>query len=145
MANETYRRPTVAGWLAPVMVGPWISIFLFVTAYAFLGPEWRYVPRWGIWAIGMLSGTVIGAVYVALLALVDVLLLAVKVRMFPTGKRGWLTATLSPLVFMTSYAILRPWAYWKGGPWTVVAILAVPLVVTAIGTRLLTGARVPRS
>ena len=70
--------------------------------------------------------------------------LAVRVRAFSTGKRGWLAATLSPFVFMATYAVLRPWTYWKGGPWTVVAILLVPMVATAIGTRVLYGAKVQK-
>jgi uncharacterized membrane protein YozB (DUF420 family) len=145
MATEQrYVRPTVGGWLTPLLLGPWLSIFVAVTLYAFVGPEFKFISRWIIWAIGMLSGTVLGLTYVLLLALVDVALLAVRVRAFSTGKRGWLAATLSPFVFMATYAVLRPWTYWKGGPWTVVAILLVPMVATAIGTRVLYGAKVQK-
>jgi len=145
MANETYKRPTVGGWLTPLLLGPWLSIFAAVTLYAFLGPEWKYVSRWIIWGVGMLCGGLLGTVYVLMLALVDVALLAVRVRSFSTGKRGWLSSALSPFAFMGVYALLKPWTYWKGGPWTVVAILLVPMAITAIATRVLYGAKVQKS
>jgi hypothetical protein len=103
------------------------------------------VNRWVVWGIGMLAGSIVAFTYMLLLALIDVLLLAIRVRQLPTGKRAWASAFGSPLVFLGSYAVLEPWAYWKGGPWTVLGIVVVPMIVTAIVSRVFFGAKFEKS
>ncbi len=140
-----YVRPTVGGWLRPLLIAPWLSTYGAVTAYAFLGPEIPYTPRWVAWGVGMLAGSIIAFVYVLALTLIDLALLAIRVRQLPTGKGAWLAAFLSPVAFLASYTVLRPWNYWKGGPWAVVAALAIPPLVTAIATRVAFGVKLEKT
>ena len=141
---KRYRRPSIAGWLAPLLLGPWPAIVASVTAYAFWGPAVPYVPRGVVAGVGLLLGALAGSVYIALVAALDVLLLAVRLRTLPTGARGWSTMLASPLAFLLAYNVLRPWTFWKGGPWTVLFVLAIPLVVTAVATRVLFGVRIAK-
>jgi hypothetical protein len=136
LLTPTYKRPSIAGWLTPMLLGPWLSIALVVSGYAFLGPEWAYVPRWGVWGVGMLVGALMGALYIAAAALLDVVLLALRISALPNGKRAWLGALVPPLGFMASYLVIKPWSFWKGGPWTVVGSLLLPPVVAAFASRL---------
>ncbi len=137
--TKPYVRPTVAGWLVPVMLGPWISTYGAVTAYAFLfGPE-RDLTRWGLWILGMGLGTLFAGVYVLALVLVDVLLLAIRQRILPTGGRAWLMAVASPLVPLASYAVLKPWTFYKYGWWGIAAVLLVPILASTATTRVAFG------
>lgn len=150
MANDTkdterYSRPTIKGWAAPLLIAPWASIYGAVSLFAAFGPEFTYVNRWVVWGIGMLAGTVVAFVYMLLLALIDVLLLAVRVRQLPAGKNAWLSAFASPLAFLASYAVLRPWNYWKGGPWVVLGMVVVPMVIAAIVSRVAFGSKIQKS
>jgi hypothetical protein len=145
MAEKRYVRPSIKGWVAPLMLAPWASIYGAVSLFAAFGPEFKYVNRWVVWGIGMIAGTVIAFTYMLLLALIDVLLLAIRVRQLPTGGRAWLSAFGSPLVFLTSYAVLEPWTYWKGGPWTVLGMVVVPMIVVAIVSRVAFGAKIEKS
>jgi hypothetical protein len=139
-----YRRPSIAGWLAPLLLGPWPSILAVVMAYAFLGPAIPYVPRGVVAGVGLLLGALAGSVYIALVAVLDVLLLAVRLRTLPTGARGWSAMLVSPLAFLGAYVVVKPWTFWKGGPWTVLVVLAIPLVITAVTTRVLFGVRIAK-
>ena len=139
-----YVRPTVKGWVFPLMIAPWVSIYGAVSLFSAFGPEFKYVNRWVVWGVGMLAGTIVSFVYMLLLALIDVMLLAIRVRSLPNGKNAWLSAFVSPLAFLASYAVLRPWAYWKGGPWTVLAIVVAPMVISAIVSRVFFGSRIQK-
>jgi hypothetical protein len=143
--SERYERPTIKGWVAPLLLAPWASVYAAVSLFAAFGPEFKYVNRWVVWGIGMLAGTLVSFVYMLLLALIDVLLLAVRVRQLPTGKKAWLSAFASPLAFLGSYAVLRPWTYWKQGPWVVLGVVVVPMIVAAIASRLFFGSKLRRS
>jgi hypothetical protein len=151
MANDTkdgterYNRPTIKGWMAPLLVAPWASIYAAVSLFSAFGPEFKYVNRWVVWGIGMLAGTIVSFAYMLLLALVDILLLAIRVRQLPSGGKAWLNSFASPLAFLASYAVLRPWNYWKGGPWVVLAMVVVPMVVTAIVSRVAFGIKIQKS
>ena len=126
------------------MIAPFITISAAVGLYAALGPEVPYVPRLAVGVIGLLLGGVLGMVYVAMLALIDVMLLAIRVRQLPAGKSAWLASAASPLLFLGSYAVLKPWTYWRGGPWTVLAMVIVPMIVAAFISRLARGSRPSR-
>lgn len=123
------------------MLAPFITISASVALYAAFGPEVPYVPRLAVGIVGLLLGGVLGMVYVAMLALLDVLFLAIRVRQLPTGKGAWLASAVSPLFFIGSYVFLKPWTYWRGGPWTVLAMVIVPMVVAAVASRLVRGSR----
>src|SRR4051812_8993670 len=125
---EKYVRPTIAGWLVPVLFGPWISVYSAVSLYAAFGPEGRFLGRWVVWSLGMLAGSLGAAMYVTLLVLVDLLLLALRQRTLPTGLRGWGMAMGSPLLVMGSYVLFAPHGYYRQGPWAIAAAMLIPMV-----------------
>jgi hypothetical protein len=137
------RGMMIAAWATPLMLGPWLSIAGVVAAYAFLGPEVPYVPRAVVLGVGLALGAVVGALYVAVSAAVDVGLLAIKLRALPTGSSAVLAAMVPPIVFTASYALIQPWRYWRGGPWLVVLLFALPPIVAAIAGRAVFSRRVP--
>jgi len=108
-------------------------------------PEWKYVSRWVVFGVGLAAGSIVSFVYTLLLGLIDVLLLAVRVRTLPTGKNAWLASFGSTLAFLGSYLLIKPWAMYKAGPWVVVGALVVPMLVSAIAARVIYGARVLKS
>ncbi len=142
---ERYVRPTVTGWLGPTMIGPWISVYSAVSLYAAFGPEGRFLGRWAMWAMGMLAGSLVAAIYVLVLVTVDVLLLALRRRMLPTGRRAWGMALGSPLLIGLSYALFAPHGFYKYGPWAIAAALFVPMLVSAFGVRIFAGQKISRS
>lgn len=137
--TERYVRPTVPGWLAPTLLGPFLTVYGVVTAFAALGIDRGPFGKVLGWALGMALGTVWATVFVLVLALFDVALLAVKVRTLPTGKRGWGTALLSPLAVLAVYTVVPPYAFYRSGPWAVVAAALVPMVVVGLGARVAFG------
>jgi hypothetical protein len=142
--SSKYVRPTVAGWLTPTLIAPWLSTYGVVTAAAALGID--HGP-WGKalgWLLGMVVGSVWAFVFCLFLVLVDLALLGIKVRTLPAGKRGWLTSLVSPLMVFGVYTVAPPYAFWKSGPWTVAAVALVPMVVVAILTRVFGGSKPPR-
>lgn len=136
--TERYVRPTVAGWLTPTLIAPWISAYGAVTAIALLHLDGLFGKVIG-WALGMLVGSVWAFVFCTLLVLVDVVLLAVKVRTLPSGKLGWATGLLSPLVVFAAYAVVPPYKFYAAGPWAVAAAVLAPMLLVAIVARVLAG------
>lgn len=143
--SDKYVRPTVGGWLRPTLIAPWLSTYGAVTAIAFLG-----IDRGGLWGkgaawlLGMTIGSVWAFAYCLMLILVDLLLLGVKVRTLPAGKRGWGAAFVSPLACFASYFVIRPYELYPYGPWAIAGAVLAPMVVVAIATRVLTGMKPPR-
>jgi hypothetical protein len=138
---ERYVRPTVAGWLTPTLIAPWISVYAAVTGAVLLGLDWGRAGKIAAWTAGMVAGSVWSFVFCAMLVLVDLGLLAVKIRTLPAGTRGWGMAFVSPLPALGVYAFL-PWkSLGLSGPWTVAAAILIPMAVTAIGSRILAGRR----
>jgi hypothetical protein len=137
--SERYVRPTVAGWLAPTLIAPWVSMVGAVTAFAALGVDWGLFGKVAGWAVGMLVGSVWSFIYCLMLIVVDLLLLAVKVRTLPAGKRGWGVSLLSPLMVFGVYAVAPPYTFWPYGVWTVVGVVLAPMLVVAILTRVFAG------
>ena len=140
---KAYKRPSVGGWLAPAMIGPWLSTYSAVSLYAFLGPELPYVNRWVAWGVGMALGTLFAGFYVLTLVLLDVLLLAIRQRALPTGSKAWLMAMGAPLIPLVSYMVMKPWTFWKYGAWYgVAASILVPVLVSGLGARVAFGEKV---
>ena len=137
--SDRYVRPTIAGWLAPTMIAPWISVYGAITAFAALGVDWGLFGKVAGWTVGMIVGSVWAAAFVAMLALVDVLLLAVKVRTLPSGSRGWATGLLSPLMVFGIYGAAPPHTFWRYGGWGVAAAVLVPMFAIALVTRVAGG------
>lgn len=139
-----YVRPTVAGWLTPTLIAPWISVYGAVTAIAALGIDRGIFGKVLGWAVGMAVGTVWAFVYCTLLVVVDLLLLGVKVRTLPAGKRGWGTGLLSPLAVFALYTVAPPYRFYAQGPWAVAAAVVVPMLLVAVVSRVAFGQRPPR-
>jgi len=142
MSEERYVRPTIGGWIRPVMFGPTLGVYTAVSLYAALGPGGGIVGRWGQWALGMAVGTLVAGIYVVVLALVDVALLALRVRVLPTGRRAWAMSAGSPLLVMLSYAVSSPFSYYRYGPWAIAAAFLAPMLVVATLVRIF-GGKVP--
>lgn len=141
---ERYVRPTVAGWLTPTLIAPWLSVYGAVTAIAVLGIDHGLFGKVLGWTVGMVVGSVWAFVFCTLLVIVDLLLLGVKVRTLPAGKRGWATAFLSPIACLGAYVAVPPYKFYAAGPWAIAAAVAVPMIVVAIAGRVFGGTKPPR-
>jgi hypothetical protein len=142
--SERYVRPTVGGWLRPTLIAPWISTYGAVTAIAFLGIDKGLFGKGVAWALGMTIGSVWAFVYCLMLIVIDLMLLGVKIRTLPAGKRGWAAAFLSPLACFGAYVAVPPYKFYASGPWGVAAAVLIPMVVVAIVTRVFSGVKPPR-
>ncbi len=140
---ERYVRPTVAGWLTPTLLAPWIAAYGAVTAMAALKLDSLFGRVLG-WTLGMLVGSVWAFVFCALLIIVDLALLGVKVRTLPAGKRGWTASLLAPFAVFASYVAVPPYRFYAAGPWAIAAAVVVPMVAVAIASRVLSGTKPPR-
>ena len=136
---ERYVRPTVAGWLTPTLLAPFISVYGAVTAIAALGIDRGVFGKVLGWVAGMAIGTVWAFVFCLFLVFADLVLLGVKVRTLPAGKRGWLTSLLSPLAVFGIYVFAPPYKFYAYGPWAIAAAILVPMLFVAIGTRVFGG------
>lgn len=139
--SERYVRPTIAGWLAPTLIAPWVAVYGAVTAFAALGVDWGLFGKVAGWAVGMLVGSVWAFAYCLMLMVVDVLLLAVRIRQLPTGKRGWLSALASPLAVFGVYAAAPPHSFWPYGGWGVAAAVVAPMLLVAVVSRVFSGTK----
>jgi hypothetical protein len=142
--GERYVRPTVAGWLTPTLIAPWISVYGAVTAIAALGIDRGLFGKVLGWTVGMVVGSVWAFVFCALLVAVDLALLGVKVRTLPAGKRGWAVSFLSPLAVFAAYVAVPPYKFYAAGPWAIGAAVLVPMIAVAVVTRLFAGRKPPR-
>ena len=145
MASERYERPQIGKWMVPTMLGPWLSMSTAASLYAAFGPDHRFVGRWGVWAIGMIAGALLAAVFTLVQVLVDVLLLALRQRRLPTGKAAWIMAFGAPFTVVSSYAMISPTALYKYGPWAIVGAILAPMLVAALGVRVVVGPRIDPS
>lgn len=141
--EERYVRPSIAGWLLPTTVGTFVAAYGSVALYAAFGPLPDLVPRVAFFVAGMAIATGWSLVYVLLQSLVDLALLAVRVRTLVNGKTAWLSAVVAPLIPIATYVAYSPHRWWKLGPWAVVIAMLAPMLVSAIGIRVF-AAKSPR-
>ena len=144
MKDSRYVRPTVGGWLRPTLIAPWLSVYGAVTAIAVLGIDKGVFGKVLGWTVGMVLGSVWAVVFCAMLVVVDLAWLAVKVRTRPAGRRGWGSGLLSPLVVFATYAVAPPYKFYPYGPWAIAAAVLVPMLLVAVGARVMGGLRPPR-
>jgi hypothetical protein len=142
--SERYVRPTVAGWLTPTLIAPWVSVYAAVTAFAVLGVDWGLFGKIAGWAFGMLVGSVWALAFCMMLVVVDLALLAVRVRTLPAGKRGWGATFLAPLMVFGIYGVAPPHTFWRYGGWGVAAAVVAPMALVAIVSRVMAGRKPPR-
>ena len=136
--EERYVRPSIAGWLLPTTVGTFLSADGAISAYAAFGPLPDLVPRVAFWIVGMAVATGWALVYVLVQSLVDLALLAVRLRTLANGKAAWFAAIVGPLLPLATYAAYSPHKWWKLGPWAVAIAVLVPMLISAVGVRLFT-------
>ena len=134
--NERYVRPSVAGWLLPTTVGTFLSAYGAVSLYAAMGPMPDYVPRTVFWVVGMAIATGWALLYVLLQSVVDMALLAIRVRTLVNGKAAWMSSVVAPLLPLATYALYSPHKWWRLGPTAIAIAVLVPMVVSAVGVRL---------
>lgn len=142
--TERYVRPTVGGWLRPTLIAPWLSVYGAVTAAATLGIDRGLFGKVVGWTLGMMLGSIWSFVFCLVLIVVDLALLAVKVRTLPAGKRGWLSALASPLMVFGIYTVAPPYTFYPHGPWAVVGAVVAPMVLVALVIRIFAGQKPPR-
>ncbi len=133
--EEGYVRPSIAGWLLPTTAGTFIASYGAVSLYAAVGPLPDLVPRVAFWIVGMAIATGWSLLFVLLQSLVDLALLAIRVRTLVNGKVAWVSALVAPLVPIATYAAYSPHKWWKLGPWAVAIAVLAPMLVSAIGVR----------
>jgi len=134
-----YKRPSIASWLLPTMTGPWLAMVAAVGTYALVGPLHDLVPRWLFFGIGVLVGSLWAFVWALVASLVDLALLATRLRALPNGKHGWLSSFGAPLAALGSYAVYSPHKWYKFGPWAIVIALVVPLLISVVVGRVALG------
>jgi hypothetical protein len=144
MKEQRYVRPTVGGWLTPTLIAPWLSTYGAVTAITLLGIDKGLFGKAIAWTAGMVLGSVWAFTFCLLLILVDVALLAVKVRTLPAGRRGWGTALLAPLGVFAMYAAVPPHKFYPYGVWGIAAAVFVPMLLAALFSRVAWGQKTLR-
>jgi hypothetical protein len=137
--TKRYERPTIGGWLRPALIGPWLSVYGAVTAIAALGIDRGLFGKVVGWAVGMVVGSAWALVFILAAALVDLLLLGVRVRTLPAGRRAWSMSLLSPLATIGIYMAVPPHTFIKYGPWGVVAAILAPMFAVLIAFRVAAG------
>ena len=137
--DERYVRPSIAGWLLPTTIGTFVAAYGAISLYAALGPLPELLPRTVCWVVGMAIATGWALVFILLQSLVDLALLAVRVRTLANGKKAWLSSVAAPLFPLLSYAAYSPHKWWKLGPWAVVIAVLVPMLISAVGVRVVAG------
>ncbi len=140
--ETTYKRSSIAGWLIPTMLGPFLAMVVAVGGYTLLGPFEDLVPRYVFLAFGLIFGSLWAFVYALVAGLIDLALLAVRIRALPNGKHAWLSSFVAPLIALGSYAVYSPHKWYKFGPWAIVIALVVPLLVSAFAGRLTMGKKI---
>jgi hypothetical protein len=133
-------RPSIPQWLGPVFVGPLVAAWGWVTAFALLS-SFGTVGKIIGWLIGMLAGTVWGFLYGALMATVDVGLLAMRVRTFSVGKSAWKQSLLAPSMVLGLYFAFPPMKWIVFGPWGALAMLVLPALASILVARVFWGKR----
>lgn len=136
---QRYVRPTIGGWLRPTLIAPWLSVYGSVTAAAALGIDRGLFGKVVGWTLGMALGTVWTLAFCLMLIVVDLALLAVKVRTLPTGRRGWGAAFFAPLMVFGLYVAVPPYQFYPHGPWAIVGAILAPMLLVALVVRVFAG------
>jgi len=138
MATEKYVRPTVAGWLTPTLIAPWIASYASTAAFLALGVDFG---KWhsAAWVVGLIFAGVFAFTFSLLLVILDLLLLAVRVRTFSTGGKAWLGTFVTVPAIFACYVAVPPHKFWATGGWGVAAAVLIPMFIGALGLRIFAG------
>jgi hypothetical protein len=130
-------RKRLRAWLLPTLCGPVASTALLVTLGELFGASGIWgVARW-LALLGLYS-TAACLLSLSLL-LVDWVLLLFRLRVPPTGRRGWLSAVVAPLPAYGIWLLLRPPLL--SAPSTHALAAAAAILISALGVRLLFSSR----
>lgn len=127
------QRPSVASWMASVVVGTYAGAWGFASLSAAL--------RGGLvkWVVLMAFCSALAAAEVVILGAIDTILLWLRVRMLPSGQRAWLGSALS-MVLVLGLGMGWPFARYFGPSGLVLSIVA-PLIAVPLVVRLILGER----
>lgn len=135
-----FRRPTVGGWLRPLLAGAALGAYGSVLIHALVqGGWWSRLITFG-W--GWLVTSAWLAVYLILLVATDLALLSARLRTLPVGGRAWAMAIGSTSLLYAAFALLHPISrYFTAGPWVILAAFLAPMIVIAPAMRIVFGRR----
>lgn len=136
--SDRYVRPTIAGWLTPTLIAPWLASYASMAGLLTLGVDfgkWHYAA----WIVGLVFAGVFAFTFSLTLIVVDLLLLAVRVRTFATGTRAWLGTFVTVPAIFGVYLAVPPHKFWTTGAWGVAAAVFVPMLIGALGLRIVAG------
>lgn len=128
-----HHRPSVASWMASVVVGSYAGAWGFATLSALM--------RGGLvkWVVLMAFCSALAAAQVVILGAIDTMLLWLRIRMLPNGQKAWLGSTLS-MVLVLGLGMGWPFARYLGPSGLILSVLA-PLVLVPLVVRLILGER----
>jgi hypothetical protein len=130
----------IAPWLLPTFIGPVIG----ACSYVFLIAQGSAVP-WLAWLVvaGIASG--LSMIVAVLMALTDVTLLKLAMRQPPTGWRAWAMGIAAPVPVLWCWQKLLKLALGALPAlpvlWQMVLAFILPMLIVAIGMRLVLGTR----
>lgn len=127
------RNRSIASWMASVVVGTYAGAWGYATLSALL--------RGGMvrWALLMALSSALAAFQVVLLGAIDIVLLWLRMRMLPQGRRAWLGAIGSSALGL-SFAIGWPASRWLS-PAGLVFSAILPMIALPLAIRLFWGER----
>lgn len=128
-----YKRPSVASWMASVVIGTYAGAWGFATLSAMM--------RGGLvkWVVLMAFCSALAAAQVVVLGLIDAMLLWLRIRMLPNGQKAWLGSVLS-MVLVLGLGMGWPFAKYLGPSGLIFSLLA-PIVLVPLVVRLILGER----
>jgi hypothetical protein len=127
----TNARPSIGEWMASVVLGTFFGAWGFASLYAVLRGSLIK------WVLLLAICSALAAVQVVVLGTVDLLLLWLKVRQLPNGRRAWTGSILSSVIIgVVGVGFAR-----FGSPIGVLASVLVPMFAISAGMRLFTGER----
>jgi hypothetical protein len=127
------KRPSIASWMASVVVGTYAGAWGFATFSAMM--------RGGLvkWVVLMAFCSALAAAQVVILGAIDTMLLWLRIRMLPSGRNAWLGSVLS-MVLVLGMGMGWPFSRYFGVSGLVMSILA-PLILVPLVVRLILGDR----
>ena len=127
------KRPSLASWMASVVVGTYAGAWGFATLSALM--------RGGLvkWVVLMAFCSALAAAQVVVLGIIDTFLLWLRVRMLPNGRKAWLGSVLS-MFLVLGLGMGWPFAKYLGVTGLVMSVLA-PIILVPLVVRLILGER----
>lgn len=127
------QRPSIAAWMASVVIGTYAGAWGFATTSALM--------RGGLvrWVVLMAFSSAFAAALVVALGAIDTILLWLRVRMLPNGRKAWVGSMLSSVIVL-GLGMGWPFAKYFGTAGFVLSI-AAPLIAVPLAVRLILGER----